>query len=205
MLMSINYKNELERILANPTPAQALVIEVDQKARQKQKAIITNLEAWGPYDFYITVGANPSVTSHQDFQVYLKKLLKAVSNDLMAKTVHPDTNPLSIKACTILGYVTVEYSYQFYAHITFRLPSVLKLYGLDELADVFTASANGITVQGSLIPVFDPRDCRASLVIDIGGSEALAYHNLELISDSRRVNQLNGIYSMFGRKLERML
>jgi len=192
---------------ANPTPipAQARLIAHDLKSRQTQKAMILNLEALGPYDFYITLGANPSVLDPQEFQIYLKRLLKAMNNNLMEKVVNPDINPLSNKASVLLGYVTVEYHQQFYAHITFRIASGLKQYTLDELVDVFMASSKGIGLNGLAVPVFNPIDCSASLTIDLGGSEALAYHNLALISGQPRNESLSGIYRLFGRKLERLL
>lgn len=200
-----DYEFEVERICADPTPAQALQIAHDLKFKQTQKAAVSNLEAWGPYDFYITVEAHPSVIDPQEFLTYLKELLKTVNNKVMGQVIHPDTNPLSNRSGILLGYVTAEYLHQIYAHITFRVGSGLKRFTFEDLVAVVMDSSNGIVLKSTRTPVFSPRDCRTSLVIDIGGSEALAHHNLALNSLGRRDKLLDDIYRLFVRKLERLV
>lgn len=202
----IDYEAKLKIIYANPTPAQATLIAAELKHRQIQAAKIANLNAWGPYEFYITVAANPAVTDPQEFQSSLKKLLKAVNQILIGHAVHPDNNPMLHKAAILLGYVTLEYGHQIYVHITCRAASGFKRFSIDDITGAFLESSRRLLIKGTAIPVFDSNQALASLVEDLGGSEYLARHNLRIVhrrsSDSRLEH--GTFYSMFGRNLERL-
>lgn len=206
---------ENERRTFSPK-AEQTISRVEPTLSPYRKGAIELVNLWRPYDFYITIRGKRG-TNQQAFLTALRRLLRIVNRTLFGRSAEHNDLELAPhrlgKAACLIGYTVIENlntsgnRCQIHAHITCRPATGI---GTVQLEDVQAAFAHALTIPPvARLDVFDanaPGTLVAKAVEGGDMSGSLARYNtktLDFLIENRNTAAV-GIYSMFGRKIERL-